>query len=56
MNLVQKSNTTENQATTEQKKPDHDSSNKDLKHLTKNDLKVNANAAQPDAVKILYNH
>ncbi|MEG2885492.1 MAG: VacJ family lipoprotein, partial [Acinetobacter sp.] len=23
---------------------------KDLKHLTKNDLKVNANAAQPDAV------
>ena len=24
---------------------------KDLKHLTKNDLKVNANAAQPDAVK-----
>lgn len=24
---------------------------KDLKHITRNDLKVNANAAQPDAVK-----
>ena len=45
------SNTTENQATTEQKNPTTIQAIKDLKHLTKNDLKVNANAAQPDAVK-----
>ena len=45
------SNTTENQVTTEQKNPTTIQAIKDLKHLTKNDLKVNANAAQPDAIK-----
>ena len=45
------SNTTENQATTEQKNPTTIQAIKDLKHLTKNDLKVNANASQPDSVK-----
>ncbi len=45
------SNTTENQATTEQKNPTTIQAIKDLKHLTKNDLKVNASASQPDSVK-----
>src|SRR5690606_5959175 len=38
------------QVVTEQK-PSTIQAIKDLKHLTKNDLKVNANAAQPDSVK-----
>ncbi|KXZ69858.1 MlaA family lipoprotein [Acinetobacter venetianus] len=43
-------NAVSTQVVTEQK-PSTIQAIKDLKHLTKNDLKVNANAAQPDSVK-----
>ena len=43
-------NAVRTQVVTEQK-PSTIQAIKDLKHLTKNDLKVNANAAQPDSVK-----